>query len=76
MNMSILLEDARDEGKDIGRTEGIAIGKKQEQAIAQEREAKTMKLFQMLIKEKRSADLDRAIADKDYLQSLLDKMDI
>ena len=79
MNMSILLADARNEGKDIGRTEGIAIGKSEGIAIGrtqgkEQNQMEMMKLFQMLRSQNRMDDLDRAITDKEYLQSLLDKM--
>ena len=68
MTLSMMLHDARNEGKDIG----IAIGRTQGE---EQNQMKMMKLFQMLRSQNRMDDLDRAIADKDYLQSLLDKMD-
>ncbi len=68
MNMSILLADARNEGKDIGIAIGRTQGKEQNQM-------EMMKLFQMLQKQNRTEDLNKAINDKEYLQSLLDEME-
>ncbi|MCR5289880.1 MAG: Rpn family recombination-promoting nuclease/putative transposase, partial [Treponema sp.] len=67
MTLSMMLHDARNEGKDIGIAIGRTQGKEQNQM-------EMMKLFQMLRSQNRMDDLDRAITDKEYLQSLLDKM--